>query len=287
MMAVAGPTNLTTLLGLPTFSSPISASLAQDLVGLMFLATGNVANRAPIENIRNSVMPFAVQPGFNIANLFDASLPIGDGITNPVVAANPLFQASGLSLNLPGAQGFFPGSITFPAGSFLPGANPGALFQGTGIPPAAGAAGLLGGGGLGGINPLLLQGQLGGGLGGTNPLLTQQQLQQQLAFNPIGSNMGFIVPQQANPLLMQQQLLNPLLLGLQQINPLLMGQQQLNPLLMNQQQINPLLMGQQQLNPLLMNQQQVNPLAGLGAGGLPGGFGSPGVLGLNNIGLGF
>ncbi len=52
-----GVTNLTTALGLPNPVSTVSASLAQDLPGLMFLATGSPTNRVLINNIDSSEIP--------------------------------------------------------------------------------------------------------------------------------------------------------------------------------------------------------------------------------------
>jgi hypothetical protein len=261
-MGTANLTNLTTLLGLPNPSSPVAASAAQDLPGLMFLSTGSVTNRAQIENITRSVFPFAVQPGFSIANFFDPTLPIGDGLTNPITVNNPLFQTSGLSIAFPGLTGFFPGAGGFAPGSFLPGGNPTLglsqaalasnpfLAQSLGLPQQ-----------MAGLPMGMGQAQLGGfpqqAFGGFPQ--QQQFFPQQQQFFPQQQQFSAF-PQQAFGGFPQQQQFFP-----QQAFGGFPQQQQFFP--------------QQQFS-AFPQQQQFGGVAGMG---MPLGFGNMGVLGLAQI----
>jgi hypothetical protein len=133
-MVSSNVTNLTSALGLPNFVSTVSAGLAQDIPGLMFLSTGSPTNRAQLENIDRSIFPFAIQPGFSLANLFDASIPVGGLNTNPISRAQQPFIPGLLAVpnqaNLP-TTGILPSFPIFQTGAFTQGQNPTLTFPNT------------------------------------------------------------------------------------------------------------------------------------------------------------
>jgi hypothetical protein len=166
-MVTSSVTNLTTALGLPNFVSTVSAGLAQDIPGLMFLSTGSPTNRAQLENIERSIFPFSIQPGFSLANLFDASVPVGGLNTNPINRAQQPFIPGLLSIpnqaGLP-TTGILPSFPLFQTGAFTQGQNPTLTF-------GAGTNGQIL---LGGLDPRLgagLANPLGGQVAGLGSLV--------------------------------------------------------------------------------------------------------------------